>query len=54
MAPESQINCLLYGRDNIREVEDCKVLQEESVGEQQSPVVVKLVVRTRRTGVERR
>ncbi|KAK3856231.1 hypothetical protein Pcinc_037429 [Petrolisthes cinctipes] len=50
---ESQIDFLLYRRDNIREVEDCKVLQGESVGAQRSPVVVRLVVRTRRTGVER-
>ena len=50
---ESQIDFLLYRRDNIREVEDCKVLQGESVGAQHSPVVVKLVVRTRRTGVEK-
>ncbi|KAK4322532.1 hypothetical protein Pmani_006713 [Petrolisthes manimaculis] len=34
---ESQIDFLLYRRDNIREVEDCKVLQGESVGAQHSP-----------------
>lgn len=50
---ESQIDFLLYRRDNIKEVEDCKVLQGERVGPQHSPVVAKLVVKTRRTRVER-
>ncbi|XP_076043771.1 uncharacterized protein LOC143026873 [Oratosquilla oratoria] len=47
---ESQIDFLLYRRGIIREVEDCKVLQGECVEKQHSPVLAKLVMKTRRSG----
>lgn len=48
-APE-RATLLLYRRGNIREVEDSKVLLGEC-GAQHSPVVVKLAVRTQRSGI---